>query len=384
MSLQRVTRALVLATDAYGGRGGIASYNRYLIRALCEYPTMEQVVAIPRKISYSLEEMPPNLRYRVEAAGGKLRYLWACLQTLFAEPRFDLIICGHLHLLPFARLLGFFYRCPFVPIIYGVEAWTPTKHESANFLCRRLKSFVAIRRLTARRFIEWAKLPSNSYYYLPNCIDETQFGVRPYRHDLMERYGIRGKTVVMTAGRLDKGHDLNKGFDEILEVLPELSTRIPNVKYMVMGDGKDRERLAEKARHLGVAHLVVFTGYVSNAEKADHYRLADVLAMPGSNAEFDRYPYRFVFLEALACGVPVVGCRLEDRSEIEDPDSQLIIQVDPNNKREIIDGILAALSKGKGRIPPGLARFHFGTFRSTFHEIITRIAENHKAIRRQS
>lgn len=344
-----------------------------MLQALCEYPVMERVLVIPRKVYYELEEMPGNLEYRLDAAGSKLRYMYACLRTVCRHRRFDLIVCAHIHLLPIAWLMGLRYRCPVIPFIYGVDAWTPTARKFVNYLCHRLQAFIAIRRLTARLFIDWTRIPTDDYYYLPNCIDESQYGIRDRRNDLIERYKINGKTVVMTAGRLDSGHDLNKGFDEILEVLPELKTRIPDLVYLVMGDGEDKGRLEAKAKHLGVADMTIFTGYVSEAEKADHYRLADVFAMPGSNPEFDRYPYRFVFLEALACGVPVVGCRLEDPWEVNDPESRLIIQVDPNNKDEIINGILTALSHPKGRMQPGLENFYFGKFKANFHEIVTKI-----------
>jgi glycosyltransferase involved in cell wall biosynthesis len=171
----------------------------------------------------------------------------------------------------------------------------------------------------------------------------------------------------MTAGRLD---ERRKGFDEIIEVLPELRKRISGLAYLIVGDGPDMERLIRKSEGLGVRDLVVFTGYVPEAEKAGHYRLADVFAMPGSDKEFDSYPYRFVFLEALACGVPVVGCRLEDEREANDPvASKLIIQVDPNSKEEIIQGILNALPRS-GRVPPELTDFYFPSFSKKVHRII--------------
>jgi len=377
-------KALVLVTDAFGGRGGIASYNRNLLQALCSYPTMERVLAIPRKVYYDLEKMPSNLDYRVDSAGSKLKYAYACLRTIFFHRRFDLIICAHIHLLPIARVMGLVYRCPIVPIIYGVDVWSPTSRKVVNYLCNRLTSFIAIRRLTARHFIQWAGIPHENYYYLPNCIDEFKYGIRERKDDLIERYGIRGKTVVMTAGRLDTGHDFYKGFDEMLEVLPELRKRIPNLAYLVMGDGEDKKRLEDKARRLGVTDMTIFAGYVPEAEKADHYRLADVFAMPGSNPEFDRYPYRFVFLEALACGVPVVGCKLEDPLEVNDPESQLIIQVDPNNKDEIIDGVLTALSRPKGRLQSGIEKFYFGAFRAKLHGILTDIVSAAKHSTRQA
>ena len=373
MVSDKSVRALVLVTDAYGGRGGIALYLRNLIQAVCEYPGMERVVAVPRKIYYDLEKRPTNLDYNVEAAGGKIKYLITCIKVAVTEGRFDFILCGHLHLLPLAWALSLRYRCPVVPVIYGREAWTPTQHKLANYLCSKLDTFISIRRLTARRLIEWARIPHENYYYLPNCIDRTQYGVRPPRPDLLERYGLTGKTVVMTSGRLDVGNDLNKGFDEVIEILPDLRKRISNLAYLVMGDGEDRLRLEAKAKCLGVDDITVFTGYISEVEKADHYRLAHAFAMPGSNPAFDRYPYRFVFLEALACGVPVVGAKLEDAWEINDPDTSLIIQVDPSDKNQIIEGIVKALSQPKGVIQPTLEKFYYEGFREKFHGIVGKI-----------
>ena len=373
MSNKNHLRALVLVTDAYGGRGGVALYVRNLIQAVCEYPGMDRVVAVPRKIYYEMEKRPANLDYKVMAAGGKLRYLVTCSRLAVTENHFDFIVCAHLYLLPVAWALGLRYRCPVIPVIYGRDAWKATPYKLANYLCGRLDTFISIRHLTARRLIEWAKIPHKNYHYLPNCINSSQYGARPPRTDLLERYGLTGKTVVMTSGRLDAGSDLNKGFDEVIEILPELRKKIGNLAYVVMGDGDDRSRLEAKAKNLGVDDITVFTGYVSETEKADHYGLAHVFAMPGSNPEFDRYPYRFVFLEALACGVPVVGAKLEDAWEINDPDTSLIIQVDPSDKNQIIEGIVKALSLPKGVIQPNLKKFYYDGFRGKLHGIVRNI-----------
>jgi hypothetical protein len=75
-------------------------------------------------------------------------------------------------------------------------------------------------------------------------------------------------------------------------------------------------------------------------------------------------------LEALACGVPVVGCRLKDESEANDPYAQkLIIQVDPESKHEIMQGILKALPLS-GRVPPELRNFYYQSFSQKVHRII--------------
>jgi phosphatidylinositol alpha-1,6-mannosyltransferase len=377
--MRPISRALVLVSDAYGGRGGIALYNRHFLRALCSYQGMKEVIALPRSITYELEQMPENLAYRTQSAGGKLKYLIHCIKSTLFDKRVDLIICGHLHLLPFAWVFGLRHRCPVVPIIYGVEAWTPTSHFMVNRLCRWTKVFISIRHLTASRFVQWAGLAEPVQYYLPNCITETQYRVQPKRSDLVSKFSLQGKKVILTMGRMDSiEFDRRKGFDEVLEALPRIRELVPEVNYLIVGDGDDRERLRQKALALGVDDIVKFTGYISTEDKPDYYRLADVFAMPGSNPIFDRYPYRFVFLEAIACGVPVVGSKLEDQLEAEDPDArELIIQVDPDNKEEILRGVLFALNRGNKVSGAVLAKYFFSAYQSKLHSIITDICTGH-------
>lgn len=363
---------IAVVPDAFGGRGGIALYNRLLLRAICSAPNVEEVIALPRSVTYDLEAMPANLRFERTAAGGKIRYIAAVLALAAKERRANLVVCCHLHLFPFAWLLGWRFGCPVLPVIYGLEAWQPTPHRIANLLCRQVRAFVSIRKYTAECFKSWAATPDARMYYLPNAIDLADFGVAPRRADLIEKHGLAGRTVVMTTGRIETiPVECNKGFEEVLETLPALAHDVPNIAYLIMGDGVGRADLEAKARALGIADRVIFTGYVPENEKADHYRLADVVAMPGSNPMFDRYPFRFAFLEPLACGVPVVGARLEDPTERDDPDAcELLIQVDPSNSVDIKRGILEGLArKGRG-INPVLHRFGYNVFEKKVFAIL--------------
>lgn len=374
--MQRATtvayRVLALVPDSFGGRGGIASYNRMLLRAICSCPQVDEVIALPRIVRYDLEPMPANLRFETSSAGGKLRYAAAVLALGARVRRADLVICGHLHLLPFARFLAWRFNCPMVPVVYGYEAWRPTSHRIVNRICGRLSAFISIRKYTTECFRNWAGIPHAKTYYLPNAVDLGDYGVAPRRSDLVAKYGLAGRVVVMTAGRIELNEwERNKGFDEVLETLPELARDMPDVAYLIMGDGDGRAHLEEKARALGVVDRVIFTGYVPEKEKADHYRLADVVAMPGSNRLFDRYPFRFAFLEPLACGVPVVGSRLEDSSEIDDPDARaLLIQVDPHDRADIKRGVLAALTRRGQGVSPVLEKFEYEAFEARVSSIL--------------
>ena len=365
-------RVIALVSDAFGGRGGIALYDRYFLRATCSHPDVKEVIALPRAIYYDLEALPPEMRYVTSAAGGIAQFTAQTVALLGRVSSADLIVCGLIHLLPFARMLGARFGCPVLPLVYGYEAWHPSPHWSANALCRSLKGFVAIRRLTAERLMDWSRMRHRHYYYLPNCIDETEYGIAPRRADLVERFRLAGRKVVMTTGRMDTmGYDQRKGFDEMIEALPLLAQQIPNVTYLIMGDGDDRPRLEQKAVDLGVRDRLTFTGYVPEGQKADYFRLADVFAMPGSNPVFDTYPFRFVYLEALACGVPVVAAQ-PDPSERDDPDAKaLIVQVDPNDTEAIVRGVLSAMTVAERGINPVLPKFYYRAFERRTHAIIS-------------
>lgn len=125
-----------------------------------------------------------------------------------------------------------------------------------------------------------------------------------------------------------------------------------------------------KLKPWGVRDRVVFTGFIAEAEKADHYRLADAFVMPGRGEGFG-----FVFLEALACGIPVVGSKLDgSREALRGGD--LGILVDPRRPDEIQAGVLKALQQVPGVIPPGLDYFSCENFAARCHGILRQVIKS--------
>jgi glycosyltransferase involved in cell wall biosynthesis len=362
-------RLLTLVTDAYGGLGGIAKFNRDLLAALCSHPAVSEVVALPRveaAESFSEEAFPEGLRYRAETAGEKGHYALAVLKALATEGRFDGVVCGHLNLLPLGALAAKLKRAPLLLIIHGIDAWQPPAGGVMARLARRaipsVDAFVAVSGVTKERFLGWSGLPESAGHVVPNCIDASAYGPGPKRPDLLARYGLEGRTVLFTLGRLSAA-ERYKGFDEVIEALPALAADVPDVAYLIAGDGDDRARLEQKASDLGVSDRVVFAGYVPEEEKADHYRLADAFVMPGRGEGFG-----IVYLEALACGVPVVASSL-DASREAVRDGALGRVVDPDDPVDVRRGILAALEAPRG-VPEGLSYFSFEWYRERWHDVV--------------
>ena len=98
-------RVLALVTEAFGGFGGISLYNRDLLAALCLLPDCPEVVALPRSASpRSRNHCPLRLSYATDGGGGKPRYVRPSCADSSSDRSFDLIICGHINLLPLAYL----------------------------------------------------------------------------------------------------------------------------------------------------------------------------------------------------------------------------------------------------------------------------------------
>jgi phosphatidyl-myo-inositol dimannoside synthase len=345
-------RVLVLGTDSYGGHGGIALYNRDLIEAIAQNPECEEVVVLPRVISRAIEPIPERVRFVAGAAKGKAHYA-AALARLRGE-RFDLAICAHVNLLPLSR----FVSAPAVLFVYGIEAWKPLRSAAALRQLDRCRAVVSISQITLDRLLAWSRF-SGPTFLLPNAIHADRFGIRPRRADLIERWNLRGRRVVLTVGRVVAA-ERYKGFDEVIEALTDLPH---DVVYLIAGGGNDLDRLRAKAAKLGVADRVRFTGDFDERDKADIYALADVYAMPSRGEGFG-----FVFLEALASGLPVIGSRHDGGREAL-LDGRLGLLVDPSSCAELRHAIEEQLASPRA-IPPLLNTFSFSGFAAAAHAIM--------------
>jgi phosphatidylinositol alpha-1,6-mannosyltransferase len=358
--------------DAFGGLGGIAQYNRDVLRALCDAPQVSEVVAVPRRMPASPEPLPPKLTYLTGGVSGRLRYVGAIIGLLRKDANFDLVCCGHIRLLSIALLAKLITRVPLLLIIYGVDAWEPIKNPITRYFLAKIDFVVSISEITKQRFLQWSHLTQKKYFILPNAVIQRHYGVGAKSQALVQRYGLAGKTVLLTLGRLS-AEEKYKGFDEVMDLLPALATQIPDIAYVIVGDGDDRRRLEAKARSRGINDRVVFAGFIPEAEKADHYRLADAFVMPGRGEGFG-----FVFLEALACGIPVVGSWLDGSREAL-RQGELGILVDPDRPDDIQAGILAALKRPRGVIPAGLEYFSFENFAKRCHGILRQVLKSRGA-----
>jgi glycosyltransferase involved in cell wall biosynthesis len=106
---------------------------------------------------------------------------------------------------------------------------------------------------------------------------------------------------MLTCARMHNA-DRFKGIDQTIRALPRLLESIPDVRYIVVGDGDDRGELEKLAQQTGVSARVEFRGNLSRSELAEAYRSCSVFVMPSRKEGFG-----IVFLEAAFFGKPSIG-----------------------------------------------------------------------------
>lgn len=255
-----------------------------------------------------------------------------------ARHRPDFVISLHSNFGPIARLARRLFGIPYTLNVHGIEV-----HANLSYLrreaLRQADLVLADSTWSKRRVVETVPIDPMRVKVLPCTVDGTRFDAGSKSQQLIMRYNLRPEErVVLTVARLD-AREGYKGYDRIVQALPSVIARCGPVRYIVVGGGDDKGRVEALACTLGVGHAVTFTGFVPDDKLADHYRLADVFAMPSTSEGFG-----IVFLEALACGTPVLAGDADGSFDAVD-NGRLGRLVDPMSVGGIADGLIELLQR---------------------------------------
>lgn len=253
-----------------------------------------------------------------------------------AIDRPDLIISTHVNFGPAARLAKKLFGVPYSLVAHGIDVNQGLPGRTLIAI-READRVIAVSRWTRDRVLDLGGIDPTDLAILPNTIDESRFTVGQKSRTLIERFGIRqDEKILLTVARLDH-RERYKGYDRIIEALPEIQRKCGPVRFIIVGAGQDRTRVAALAISHGLESSVSFAGFVAPEELADHYRLADAFAMPSTGEGFG-----IVFLEALACGTPVVAGNRDGSADALD-DGRLGVLIDPTSVAAIAGGITSLL-----------------------------------------
>jgi|GEM_PF-4656793 len=161
-------------------------------------------------------------------------------------------------------------------------------------------------------------------------------------HDrIRQKWGVSGK-VILAGGRLIKG----KNFQTLIEAMPALLTKNPELKLLIAGDGPERENLERLIAEKDLAESVMLTGILARETLFVYLRLADVFVSLNTGEGFSQ-----MLLEAKTLGTPIVAVDTGDNKNFlaDYPVACLVPAID---EESLVSGLTKIIFGGKrGAIP---------------------------------
>lgn len=261
---------------------------------------------------------------------------WARWLTDFCDKNVDVLHCGNIR--PSGYAVWWANRrlhVPYIVYVNGGDLLREKKKISAS----------ALKRATARRILGGAAgIAATSSWVAELAADvmgQAGVGVVPPvgafdlgtdpdmftpqrdRRELRARWGLRDEPIVLTVARLVP----HKGQDVGIRALAVLATEFPELRYVMVGEGHDEQRLRALASEFGVSQRVVFAGPISDDDLPEAYATSTIyLGASRVENEVNVEGFGISFLEASASGLPVVaGDSGGVRSAVRDGETGIVV-----------------------------------------------------------
>ena len=136
------------------------------------------------------------------------------------------------------------------------------------------------------------------------AVDAARFHPNVNGEAVRRRYaGRRDDVLLLTVGRLQR----RKGHDRVIAAMHMLRDELPTLRYVIAGDGEERQRLENLVRDFELRDRVLFAGVVPDAELPAYYAACDIFVLANRIEARDVEGFGIAFLEAAAAGKAAIG-----------------------------------------------------------------------------
>ncbi|RYE56264.1 MAG: glycosyltransferase family 1 protein, partial [Sphingobacteriales bacterium] len=246
----------------------------------------------------------------------------------------DTIVLSHVNLLLFAKIIKLISpKKRIIMYAHGIEVWREINNWKKDFMINHTEIW-AVSNFTAMDLQKRHKIPAENIKVLNNCLNP--FFEPPANFDkpakLLRRYKINPQHPVLFTLTRISSTEKYKGYDIVINILPELIKIYPSLQYIISGkaDSKERDRLVRLIKKKGLRDHVFLTGFVDYSELPDHFLLADCFVLPSKKEGFG-----IVFIESAACGCNVIAGN-KDGSTDALLDGELGTLINPDDKEEVL------------------------------------------------
>ena len=234
-------------------------------------------------------------------------------RAVIREVRPDVIVCGATYIAGWllSQTPG---SLPLVNYLHGEELaaanpsrfMQPVLRRNQIGAIRKAALNICVSRYTADNVIKLAGIERDRIVVLPNFVDTERFSPPADREALRRQLGWQNKRIILTLARLMP----RKGVDQAIRALAALRAErrlSPDWMHVIAGRGEQERELRALVTELGAEDYTRFEGFVPEDRVPSYFGAADIFLQPNRDLSGDTEGFGIVFIEASACGTPVIG-----------------------------------------------------------------------------
>lgn len=308
-------KTLIISLEYPPQVGGIATYVHQMADAfeaektIVYAPHMSKDVEWDKTVKYKVIRQKPYFRF----FWPKWLKMFFQIKKIVKEEKIELIILHHVLPVGYvAKMIKKIFKIPFIVCFHGTDFVFAMKNKWKEK--RTIKILEVADKLVfnseslKKRFLDRIEKFNNKSIVLYPCPSFDML-VKPNNEELnslKKNFALEGKKVILTISRFDEG----KGLPHLAMVMKNIIEKKTNIVWMIIGDGKKKDELMNYIQKNKMQNIVRYLGEIPHKDLKKYYYLADLFVLlthPDKIREEEGLG--MVFLEAGACGIPVIAGR---------------------------------------------------------------------------
>lgn len=201
-----------------------------------------------------------------------------------------------------------------------LQQWSFRSADAVHVISRKLRE-------------QTEQLGAHNPIVIPNGVNASIF--RPLnKAALRKKHGfLQDEKIIVGVARLIP----RKGIDYLIRATAKVAQHLPNLRLLIIGDGIQRAELEKLILQVELAAKAQILGIVSHDQVPQYFSMADVFVIPSLYE-----PLGIVTIEAMACGVPVIGTEVDGIPDVIE-DGKNGILVPPGDDEQLAEAIMKLL-----------------------------------------
>jgi len=169
-----------------------------------------------------------------------------------------------------------------------------------KIVLNKSEEIVALSQFSRDKLWKAYKIPSQKVKVIPGGVDLKRFQHSNEKIKIRQRFNIpTEKTILFSVRNLVQ----RMGLENLITAMQKVIKNTPDVFLLLGGEGPLKDSLIALADKLNIEDYIRFVGFIPEEELSNYYQMADIFVLPTRELE----GFGLVTLEAMACGVPVLG-----------------------------------------------------------------------------